>query len=494
MRILFFLTLAVLSAPFILLSSLMVLGVWETQDPFTYFESRAFLESFKQSLQLSCTVALISMGIGLGLAYGFYTIMKRGYKRVYFFTLLLLFVIQPVILLSVFNQVEAFTQMNAFWQSVLIGVLHLAPLASLLWIYFFTLLNMNALYVSGQIASRWNSWRYILFPQLKIRIGVLFLLLFILSFIDQEVPSILGYRTYTEDLLAQMTLMENLEHIVLAAFPSFVLVAIAVWGFIYFTNDMYYQIYFQKQGMNQTNQYIGNSMIFLILAYLFWMIYMLSTTLADISLKGLLKENSDVIIQSIVLALLTASLSLGIVLSLKVGLKQYTSGIVALIVIGLLFFYILVPHALVSLALLEIYQWIGYLGDSGDYLIFIFGYLFILMPITMVLLYLLQKHEREDHFLTFFSIAFYDRWTKIILPKYSIQWTIVLFVTALFALNELSVSILLIPPGFETMVVRIYNLLHYGDKATVAFLSLVQLLFVMLLFIFLGWLSKRVSR
>jgi len=116
------------------------------------------------------------------------------------------------------------------------------------------------------------------------------------------------------------------------------------------------------------------------------------------------------------------------------------------------------------------------------------------MPITMVLLYLLQKHEREDHFLTFFSIAFYDRWTKIILPKYSIQWTIVLFVTALFALNELSVSILLIPPGFETMVVRIYNLLHYGDKATVAFLSLVQLLFVMLLFIFLGWLSKRVSR
>ena len=235
-------------------------------------------------------------------------------------------------------------------------------------------------------------------------------------------------------------------------------------------------------------------MLILMLFYLLWMIFVLVMELTGASLRDLIKENGGVIVQSISLSFLTALFSLLIILLLKEGLARYQLRLITVIVTGILFFYLLMPHALISLALLVIYQQIGYLGESADFVLFFIGYLFILFPVTAVLVYLFQSNEKKDHFLTFFATSVYDRWTKIFLSKYRVQWSITLFITVLFALNELSVSILLVPPGFETMVIRIYNLLHYGDRITIAFLSLVQLLFVMLIFIFLGWLSKKVIK
>ena len=43
------------------------------------------------------------------------------------------------------------------------------------------------------------------------------------------------------------------------------------------------------------------------------------------------------------------------------------------------------------------------------------------------------------------------------------------------AMGELGVSLLVVPPGIETLPVRIYNLMHYGAEASVAALSLVLL-------------------
>jgi len=43
------------------------------------------------------------------------------------------------------------------------------------------------------------------------------------------------------------------------------------------------------------------------------------------------------------------------------------------------------------------------------------------------------------------------------------------------AMGELGVSLLVVPPGIETLPVRIYNLMHYGADASVAALSLVLL-------------------
>ena len=50
----------------------------------------------------------------------------------------------------------------------------------------------------------------------------------------------------------------------------------------------------------------------------------------------------------------------------------------------------------------------------------------------------------------------------------------VLVILFFLVLNEVTTTVLLVPPGFETIIVKIYNLMHYGDFKTVAFLSLLQ--------------------
>jgi ABC-type Fe3+ transport system permease subunit len=50
-----------------------------------------------------------------------------------------------------------------------------------------------------------------------------------------------------------------------------------------------------------------------------------------------------------------------------------------------------------------------------------------------------------------------------------------------FSLNELAINILLIPIGLEVLIIKIYNLLHYGDYNTITFLALNQIIVVTLL-------------
>ena len=43
----------------------------------------------------------------------------------------------------------------------------------------------------------------------------------------------------------------------------------------------------------------------------------------------------------------------------------------------------------------------------------------------------------------------------------------------ILTMGELGVTLLVVPPGVETLPVRIYNLMHYGADAAVAALSLI---------------------
>jgi iron(III) transport system permease protein len=56
-------------------------------------------------------------------------------------------------------------------------------------------------------------------------------------------------------------------------------------------------------------------------------------------------------------------------------------------------------------------------------------------------------------------------------PAATVAWLVVF----LFSLGELGVSLLVAPPGYATLSMRIYNLLHYGATDLVAGMSLIVL-------------------
>ncbi|OGK12250.1 MAG: hypothetical protein A2W80_02380 [Candidatus Riflebacteria bacterium GWC2_50_8] len=92
------------------------------------------------------------------------------------------------------------------------------------------------------------------------------------------------------------------------------------------------------------------------------------------------------------------------------------------------------------------------------------------LPFTMLVsLALWNSHHRQSAR----EAVFMHRnhlWQRI-----SVEWPhylLVFMVGAVFSLRELEISLLTVPPGGETLPIRVFNLLHYGAGSDVARLSL----------------------
>ena len=495
MRVLTYTLLLFFAIPILVLSIYLVEGIFESTDIMYYFIQNSFLTALKHSLILSSLSAVLALVAGIFFSKSFYTLKNSRLKLLYLLVLAILFMIQPIMILTIAKQIELFGTFDAFFQSVSIATLHLVPLSTLFWIALYRYTQTESFYIVQYVSSsRWRTYWYIVFPQIRLKLILAFLFLFILVFIDQEVPSILGYHTYTEELVSQMTLMEEIQTIVLSALPSFVLMGVLCLGMILgFKENL---SGFSDTVFLKNESYTNFGKIILIALYLslgFILLLLLQTSLT-LSLKTLWDNNAEVILQTMSLAfgVSLGTFILGIILQYM--LNHYASKTIHIIWISLLLFYLLLPHSLISLALLDIYQMIGIFSSEGDFMLFSIGYILVLLPIASLLFYIFSMVKKKDYFLDFFLVSYYHRWMKIVLPTQWIVWTIIFLVLMTFSLNELSVSILLVPPGFETMIVKIYNLLHYGDKANIAFLSLIQLLFLIVCFAILSFLSKKVLK
>lgn len=489
-----FILILLLGIPLIILGAYLFLGIIDFSTYGTYFMQTTFINVLLHSMILSVFAMVFSLWFGAWIGMGFYTLKSKVYKTIYILLLMISFVLQPIILLAVFQQIAWFNHIDAFWQSAFIAIVHLTPLAGLAFIYIFSTLNTLAIQSALSIASLAHVLKFIVYPQIKVFVFVLCMLLFILVFIDQAVPSILGYRTYTEDLLAQMTLMESMKQIVFVALPSYILVFLFI--FLGFRIQQKFLLYtYTPNPLNRISipfKGLGISILSLLCMYILGIIITLIQNFMAVDFDALFHDNIDLILMSIVLAFSSAMVTLVVGIMIQKVLEKYSSAMVKLLSMGMFVFYLFIPHSLISLLLLDIYQWMGCFSIFGDYALFFIGYIFILLPVAIFLIYSLKHFEKKDIFLEFFSYSPWHTWIKIVLPTMYLPWTLILFILMIFSLNELSVSILLIPPGFETMVIKIYNLLHYGDKATVSFLSLVQLFFVILFFTIIGWISQKV--
>ena len=95
------------------------------------------------------------------------------------------------------------------------------------------------------------------------------------------------------------------------------------------------------------------------------------------------------------------------------------------------------------------------------------------------------------------SLTSQNKWvtfSKILLPltKDSIIGSLIIIFVLCF--GELDSAIMIYPPGFETMPLRIYSLLHYGANKMVFALSLLQVLIILIIFAFgFRWINKIIN-
>jgi iron(III) transport system permease protein len=164
---------------------------------------------------------------------------------------------------------------------------------------------------------------------------------------------------------------------------------------------------------------------------------------------------------------------------------------------GLLSWVVLLPIAIpattIGIGLISVWNRAYVDSIYGSSLIIILGYVARFIPFSVIIcssgLAQLSHHLEETAVLA--GSSFYNLQKKIVVPLLNHNLFTVLFIIFILSLGELGTTLLVIPPGRETISIKIYNLMHYGADQLVAALCLILVGIILgISGIFLVWYRK----
>lgn len=465
-------------------------GLVENPSVMLYFTTSQFLDKIYNSIILCLGVSVFSIILATGSTISFFS-MEQLWKRKFLFLLLFMFFsISPIIYLSALSKLLWFNHLSVYVQSIFVLSIKLFPLATIIFIFSFLRMSPSSITSAMMIAPLKNVFKYIIVPQLYKPIISAFLIIFMLTFVHQEIPSYLGYRTYAEEFFSRIVVMDHIKDISYMMLPFIILSLLALIILMkvsksYIANKKSSSIYavfkFRK---------ITSFTMLLLAIFIIYLIFLLIEELNIGDFKSLLNDNFSAFENSFFLSLCTGILATITSIAMYSFIYNNNFYFIKIIVTSFMLLYWLLPSAMSSLSLIELSTYLNGYNISLGYTLILFAYMVKVIPIAFLLLASFETGQSIDIFLKLRNIKNIDILKNITIPLNWTKWLVIVVVLTVFALNELSSTVLLIPPGEETIIVKIYNLMHYGDFASVAFLSLLQLVLILISIILL-WILLR---
>jgi iron(III) transport system permease protein len=133
-----------------------------------------------------------------------------------------------------------------------------------------------------------------------------------------------------------------------------------------------------------------------------------------------------------------------------------------------------VPATVIGIGLVRLWNRDVGLPVYGTMLMLVLGYAARFSPFAVVILAttLKQVGREQEEAALLASANWRRRIAWIVAPQCMIGFAAAWTITFVFCIGELGVSLLLMPPGSETVTLRLFNLLHYGAHDVVSALSL----------------------
>jgi iron(III) transport system permease protein len=155
-----------------------------------------------------------------------------------------------------------------------------------------------------------------------------------------------------------------------------------------------------------------------------------------------------------------------------------------------------IPATIVGIGLIKV--WNKPLVDIvyGSSWIIVFGYVARFIPFSTITINsgLKQLNPRLEEAAFLATVKWKRVVRNIVLPHLRHSLAIAFFIVFILSFGELGTTLLVIPPGRETLPIKIYNLMHYGAEQMVASLCLVFVLIVLafsgILFLFIRKLTR----
>jgi iron(III) transport system permease protein len=475
------------------------------QDAGNLFSSRS-MSLLGRSISLSVMVSLVVLIISLPLAY-IYSYYRFPLKRISFILTLLPFFIPPYIfaiswinlcgkdgLLQILN-----INIFGFWGSVFVLSCWLYPLA----LFFF----LSSIKISSRLkeaanlfAGKIQTLNKIILPLVSSGLTAGIFFTFILAITNFSVPGALRLNVFPNEIFIQYGAFFNHQNAIILSFPLLLLATLI----ILLVRGVYMKKSYRKIQQNENavlKRLSGNK-----LTVWYFFIFLLLVTVLILPLISLIVgigsynvlfttflDTLPEILNSLLYGLLTAVILTIIGLFLAYYRMKVRRNWIKIFMDVLIVLQIAIPGTVFGIILIHILQLFPMLEIlSNPFPVMIlsnFRYLAVSYFICIAGLSVLPEKYLEVAKLT--SSGEWKNFRKILFPliKNSLFGSII--IVFILSFGELDAAILISPPGFETLPLRIYSLLHYGANDMVYTLSLLQVIIIYCIIMFgFKWIHK----
>jgi len=463
----------------------------QSQDYSSLFDNR-HLSLAKNSLGLAIGTTALCLAIGIPLAFLFSRTNLWG-SKIFGIIYIIPILIPPYIHAIVWNHLNSFIKqfisldIHSLWGVIFVLTLAYFPFVTLMTQSGLKSIDRNLEESSLLCHGKWKTLTRITLPLVTPHIFSGAIFVFIFSIIDFGVPDILRVNVYPVEIFIQFSAFYNESAATILSLP---LIAITLFLIFLQKQHMKGRAYVQISGgfSKGIRYHLGWLNI---LAFSFClMVFGLSVVIPTVVLLKVagplfnyirvLNTSINQVTYSLILAFSGALTALFLAFSLSYLIEKSKSKIRIPLEFAS-FIPLAIPATTLGIGLIKV--WNRPLTDFvyGSPFIIILGYIARFIPfIIIATISGLKQVSPQQEEAAFLSV---NSWTKVIrkivIPLSRHSLIAGLFIVFILSFGELGTTLLVIPPGRETVPIKIYNLMHYGAEQMVAALCLILIVIIL---------------
>ena len=429
------------------------------------------------SILLACLVSVFAMLISL--LFGLLVYSRwSGFIREMKWILLFFAVIPPYVQASVWLDVFSLfgwpTQglLISFW----VQLLSLLPLSLLMVIYGYQQVQTDVIEAGRLLSSDQLVLRKIILPAVKPFVITSGGVLFVFSLLDYTIPTIFQYPVYSLEILEEFAatgqvLYPFLKSIILMLIIVPVLVGSAYWFINMNAKPLQSNLSAGVKLKFSLLVKFGLSLLCLLLILVFLIpifdLFFRSGSLIEVPTA--LQDNMRILIHSVHMAFWSSFAMIVLAYWLLSTIRSLNLFAWLIILLPLC-----VPQALSGLSLSVFWNQSFFHQVYGSNLMLILVNIIRFGPIAVLILYLFKSRISENLVEAgkVYQANRFRRFRQLDLPLHLPGIITAFLLLFILSLGEVGASIAVIPPGGETLSIRIFNYLHYGAGEVVSGISL----------------------
>lgn len=446
------------------------------------------IKLFANSLGLAAFVSLSSSVVGLIMGLNIWR--QKGLLRLFFLLTVVSMLFLPsyihaqswIFLVDRVNTLLENLQINqiffdGFLASWWVEMLSFLPICILFTYAGLCAINVHTLEAGLIYDSFWRVILKILLPLIKTPLTAGASLVFLLSFNDYNIPSIFKFNVYALEIFAEYSSTSSSVRALFLSLPVLLVTGVVtVWFLLWFRQRPFEGRW--KGLYTDFNKFFGVFKYYEIAAFFIFMLQVLIPLIAlslesshAVGIIDILTDSMHEILYSFMLSLFTSIILTPIALCVAFVLMK--KNLISKVLWGASAIPLAVPASLSGIAFIQFFNNSVFQFAYGTWFMPVISNTIRFMPFSVFFIYtglkqldinLLDavKVYQKNPFKRF--LVFFHMTRAFLIANF--------FMTFSLVFGELGTTLMVVPPGYSTLTIKIYNYLHYGASDVVAVLCL----------------------